>query len=74
MQYLLRLPLGLFRRWADMNVMEAPMVARGGDGTEQSLTSEIISPEHHPAAEYLVENCLSSLPLNKPEVTYQAAF
>lgn len=56
-----------------MSVMDAPMAARGGDGTEHSLTSEIISPEHLAAAEYSMENCLSLLPLNKPEVTCHSA-
>lgn len=57
-----------------MSVMALQWLPGGGDGTEQSLTSEIISPEHHPAAEYFVEKDLSSFLLNKPEVTCQAAF
>lgn len=62
MQLLLRLPLRLFHGWADMSVMEAPMAVRGGDRTKQSLTSEIISPEHHPTAEYFVGNLLVLAP------------
>lgn len=65
MQFLLRLPLRLFRRWTDMGVMEAPMAIRGGDGTEQSLTSEIINPEHHPTAEYFVGNLLVLAPSHR---------
>lgn len=46
----------VFCRWADVSVMEATMAARRGRETEETLTSEIISPEHHPAAEYLVQS------------------
>lgn len=57
-----------------MSVMEAPMAARGGDGAEQRLTSEIIIPEHHPTAEYFVEKLIVLGPSQHPEITHQAVF
>lgn len=62
--------LSVFCRCADVAEMDETMAP---GGAELPLTSEIISPEHHPAAEYFVES-LSSLHLNKSEVTCRAAF